>query len=34
VANTAYQTWSHLAPDATTLLPPERFHFEVLDIDN
>jgi hypothetical protein len=34
VAKTAYQTWSHLVPDETTLLPPERFHFEVLDIDN
>ena len=34
VANTAYQTWSHLAPDETTLLPPDRFHFEVLDLDN
>jgi len=28
----AYQTWSHMAPHETALLPPERFHFEVLDI--
>ena len=34
VADTAYQTWSRLVQDATTLLPPDRFHFEVLDIDN
>jgi len=32
VANSAYQTWSHL--DKTTLLPPDRFHFEILDLDN
>jgi hypothetical protein len=30
----AYQTWSHLAPSEPALLPPERFHFEVLDIGN
>jgi hypothetical protein len=30
----AYQTWSHLAPQEPALLPPERFHFEVLDIGN
>jgi hypothetical protein len=34
VASTAYQTWSHLVPDALTLLPPDRFHFEVLNLDN
>jgi len=33
VADTAYRTWSHLAPNAPALLPPERFHFEVLDLD-
>ncbi len=33
VADTAYQTWSHLTPHAPSLFPPERFHFEVL-IDN
>jgi hypothetical protein len=30
----AYQTWSHLAPQEPALLPPERFHFEVLNIGN
>ncbi len=34
VADTAYQTWSHLTPHAPSLFPPERFHFEVLNIDN
>ena len=33
VADSAYQTWSHLAPQAPALLPPERFHFDVLDLD-
>ena len=31
VADTAYQTWSHLVPQQFALLPPERFHFEVLE---
>ncbi len=30
----AYQTWSHLAAPQPALLPPERFHFEVVDIGN
>ena len=34
VADTAYQTWSHLGPHALMLLPPERFHFEVVDFSN
>ena len=34
VADSAYHTWSHLVPQATALLPPERFHFDVLSIDN
>jgi len=34
VAGTAYQTWSHLGPEPSALFPPERFHFEVLDIGN
>lgn len=34
VADTAYQTWSHLVPDALVLFPPERFHFDVVDLDN
>jgi hypothetical protein len=34
VADTAYRTWSHLTAQAPALFPPERFHFEVLNIDN
>jgi hypothetical protein len=34
VAGTAYQTWSRLVPNAPALFPPERFHFEVVDITN
>jgi hypothetical protein len=34
VAGTAYQTWSHLVPQTTALFPPERFHFDVLDLGN
>jgi hypothetical protein len=34
VGATAYQTWSHLIPDKLALLPPDRFHFEVVDLDN
>jgi hypothetical protein len=34
VADSAYQTWSHLIPQAPSLFPPERFHFEVVDISN
>ena len=33
VAGTAYQTWAHMS-ELPSLLPPERFHFEVLDIGN
>jgi len=32
VAGAAYQTWSHLVPQTPALFPPERFHFDVLDI--
>jgi hypothetical protein len=32
VADSAYQTWSHLSVPASALLPPDRFHFEVLEI--
>jgi hypothetical protein len=32
VADTAYQTWSHLVPRETGMFPPERFHFEVHDL--
>jgi hypothetical protein len=34
VAGAAFQTWSHLIPSMPALLPPERFHFDVLDIGN
>jgi hypothetical protein len=32
VAHSAYQTWSHLSPHSMALFPPDRFHFDVLDI--
>jgi hypothetical protein len=32
VANSAYQTWSHLAPDPISSLPPERFTFQVVNM--
>ena len=32
VANSAYRTWSRLSPYTMALFPPDRFHFEVLDI--
>jgi hypothetical protein len=32
MADSAYQTWSHLVPQETAMFPPERFHFEVLDL--
>jgi len=34
VAETAFQTWSHLVTETGALFPPERFHFEVLNIGN
>jgi hypothetical protein len=33
VADSAYQTWAHLNLEDSALLPPDRFHFEVLDVD-
>jgi hypothetical protein len=33
VADSAFQSWSHLAPQYAALLPPERFHFDVLELD-
>jgi hypothetical protein len=33
MADSAYQTWSHLASQRSSFLPPERFHFDVLDLD-
>ena len=32
VANTAYQTWAGMSQGATSSLPPERFHFEVVNM--
>ena len=32
VAGTAYQTWARMLLESPSLLPPERFHFEVLDM--
>src|SRR6476646_4239366 len=32
VAGTAYQTWAHMSPELPSLFPPERFHFDVLDL--
>jgi hypothetical protein len=34
VADSAYQAWSHLTPLQASLLPPHRFHFEVLQMGN
>ncbi|MGB7758401.1 MAG: hypothetical protein WBL61_01150 [Bryobacteraceae bacterium] len=34
VADTAYRTWSHLVSETFMLLPPHRFHFEVVNIGN
>jgi hypothetical protein len=32
VADSAYQTWSHLTVEPAALLPPERFHFQVHEL--
>lgn len=32
VAYTAYRTWAHLNDDEPALLPPERFHFQVVSM--
>jgi hypothetical protein len=34
VAGSAYDAWSRLAQRAPSLLPPDRFHFEVLEMEN
>jgi hypothetical protein len=34
MADSAYQTWSHLAARATALFPPERFHFDIVDLSS
>ncbi len=33
VADTAYHAWSSLTEHMAALFPPERFHFEVLEVD-
>jgi len=33
VADSAFQAWSHLVPPSMSLFPPERFHFDVLELD-
>jgi hypothetical protein len=33
MADSAFQTWSHLVPQTTAFFPPERFHFDVLDLE-
>jgi len=33
MADSAFHAWSHLAPRDLALLPPERFHFDVLEMD-
>ncbi len=33
LANTAYQTWAHLSPEPVSSLPPERFTFDVVDMN-
>jgi hypothetical protein len=32
VASTAYETWSHMAPEPISSLPPERFTFQVVSM--
>jgi hypothetical protein len=34
VSRAAYETWAHLAPQADSLFPPHRFHFDVLSLGN
>jgi hypothetical protein len=34
IADSAYRAWSHMIPDIPVLFPPERFHFEVVTMDN
>jgi hypothetical protein len=33
VAGSAYDAWSHMSAEAPGLFPPDRFHFQVLNID-
>ena len=32
VASSAYRTWAHLAQDSPAFFPPDRFHFDVVDL--
>ena len=32
LTDTAYQTWSHLVSASPALLPPHRFHFDIVDV--
>ena len=32
VAGTAYQTWAHMTAEAPAYFPPDRFHFQVLEM--
>ena len=34
VGDSAYQTWSHLFMNTPVLFPPDRFHFDVVNLDN
>ncbi|HEY1336866.1 MAG TPA: hypothetical protein VGF59_05120 [Bryobacteraceae bacterium] len=34
VADSAYHTWSRLVPETPALFPPERFHFDVLNLNS
>lgn len=33
VAGSAYDAWSHMSAEAPGLFPPDRFHFQVLNLD-
>jgi hypothetical protein len=32
LAASAYQAWARLTPEPIASLPPERFHFEIVDV--
>lgn len=34
LADSAYQTWSNLVPEEPAHLPPHRFHFDVVNLEN
>jgi len=34
VGDSAYQTWSHLFMNTPVIFPPDRFHFDVVNLDN